>query len=173
MWIKISGACLIILAGSAMGFRIAKRYSERPQQIREFISCLSALQSYIVYAALPLNEALRCCADGVEGIVATIFRRTGELMSNNPALTPEDAFAVAQAELGQYLTFQKAEQELIRLFSTHLGMMNRHEQGKKLELIQEQLEALAQEALRLRDSNVKMYRYLGVCGSLAVVIMLV
>lgn len=173
MLFKISGACLVIIAGSALGFQMARRYSERPQQIRQFISCLSTLQSYIVYAALPLNEALRCCAEGLEGIVGDIFRRTGELMSDNPVLSPEDAFAAAQAEYRRQLTFQKAEQELIKLFSAHLGMLNRDEQGKKLCLIQEQLESIVQEAQQMRDSNVKMYRYLGVCGSLAIVIMLV
>ncbi|QJW49228.1 hypothetical protein HA075_19715 [bacterium BFN5] len=38
---------------------------------------------------------------------------------------------------------------------------------------EEQLEKLEQEAVRKRDLNTKMYRYLGVCSGLVVVILLV
>ena len=173
MWLKVVGGIFVVTAGAAMGFQMAWRYGERPRQIRQLISCLSALQSYIYFSAMPLSEALHHSSDGVEGAVSTMFCRAGELLAVHPVLTPEEAFLIAEGEQKRKLTFNKPEQELLQLFWSHLGMMNRDEQAKNLRLIQEQLEKVAHEATAIRDPNMKMYRYLGVCSGLAVVIMLI
>lgn len=173
MWLKATGALFIIGACTMMGFQAAWRFGERPRQIRQLISCLSALGSYIYYSSMPLSEALRHCADGVEGVIGKLFIRASLLLEADSSLSPADAFAVAKEEYGKKLTLAGSEQELLLLFCTNLGMMNRDEQYKNLMLIQEQLEKTAAEAMAARDTNMKMYRYLGVCGGLAIVILLI
>ena len=71
------------------------------------------------------------------------------------------------------LAIDKPEKEILTILGANLGAMNREEQNKYITMIQEQLEKLEQEAVRKRDLNTKMYRYLGVCGGLVVVILLV
>lgn len=173
MWLKIIGALFVIGACTIMGFQAAWRFAERPRQIRQLVSCLSALQSYIYYSSIPLSQALRLSADGVEGTVVHMFTRAAELLTADPALTPAGAFTIAKDEYSSKLTLADSEQELLVLFSSHLGMMNRDEQCKNLLLIQDQLEKTACEATAARDGNMKMYRYLGVCGGLAIVILLI
>lgn len=173
MWLKVAGSILLLSASIAIGFHYAWRYAERPRQIRQLLSCLAALQSYICVSAIPLGDALRLCAGGIEGPIARLFHRTGCALADNAQLTPQIAFWQNYQDMRKQLLLEKTEIEIIQLFSTNLGMMNREEQQKKLMLIQGQLQKVEQEALSQRDPNMKMYRYLGVCGGLAAVIMLI
>lgn len=171
MWIKLLGSLLIIVAGTALGFRAAARYSERPRQIRQLISCISALQSHINYVAIPLPEALRQCTAGITGPVAELFRLMSALLADN-RLTPQAAMDQALIKSEQ-LVFHQSEREILAAFSASLGSMNREEQHKALTLVQVQLSGMQGEAEKQCEHNVKMYRYLGICGSLALVIILV
>jgi stage III sporulation protein AB len=173
MWLKLTGSTLILAASIAIGFHLAWRYAERPRQIRQLLSCLAALQSYICFSAMPLSDALRLCAGGIEGPVARLFHLTGCALADNVQLTPQQAFWKNYQDMRKQLMLEKAEIEIIQLFSTNLGMLSREEQEKKLIMIQGQLQKVEQEAITARDPNMKMYRYLGVCGGLAAVIMLI
>lgn len=172
MWLKILGSMLVITAGTAIGFSLASRYVERPRQIRQLISCLSALKSHINYAAVPLPEALSQCTCGVAGPVAEFFHTMSLLLANNGWLTPQAAMEQALKE-SQQLILNQPEREILAVFSANLGSMDQEEQVKSLELVHEQLARLQCEAERLCEQNVKMYRYLGICGGLAVVIILI
>ncbi|WP_312338954.1 stage III sporulation protein AB [Anaerospora hongkongensis] len=173
MWLKIAGSVLLLSASIAIGFHIAWRYAERPRQIRQLLSCLAALQSYICVSAIPLGEAFRLSAGGVDGPVARLFHRTGCALTENARTTPDLAFWQMYQDMREQLLLEKTELEIIQLFSSNLGMMNREEQEKKLIMIQGQLQKVEAEALAKREPNMKMYRYLGVCGGLAAVIMLI
>lgn len=172
MWLKILGSLLIVVAGTCLGFSIAARYAERPRQIRQLISCLSALKSHINYVAVPLPEALSQCTSGVTGPVADFFHTMSSLLLANGWLTPQAAMDQALIESKQ-LVFNQPEREILAAFSANLGSMDREEQHKSLELTHEQLSRIQFEAEKLCEQNVKMYRYLGICGSLAIVIILV
>ncbi|HWR07416.1 stage III sporulation protein SpoIIIAB [Sporomusa sp.] len=171
MWLKILGSLMVVTAGACIGFSLAARYVERPRQIRQLISCLSALKSHINYVAVPLPEALSQCTGGINGPVANLFHTMSELLANG-WLTPQAAMSQAMKETDR-LVLSKPEQEVLAVFSANLGGMNREEQHKSLDLVHEQLSRIQYEAEKLCDQNVKMYRYLGVCGGLAVVIVLV
>ena len=81
----------------------------------------------------------------------------------------EEALAVG----GGQLAWERPERETLLLFGANLGPTGREEQQKYLAMVLDQLRRIEHEALRLRDQNVKMYRYLGVCGGLATAILLV
>ncbi|SMC59098.1 stage III sporulation protein SpoIIIAB [Sporomusa malonica] len=171
MWLKIFGSLMIVTAGACIGFNLAARYVERPRQIRQIISCLLALKSHINYVAVPLPEALSQCTGGITGPVADLFHIMSELLVNNGWLTPQAAMSQALTEVN-LLVLKKQEREVLAVFSANLGGMNREEQHKSLDLVHEQLSRIQYEAEKLCEQNVKMYRYLGVCGGLAVVIVL-
>jgi stage III sporulation protein AB len=71
------------------------------------------------------------------------------------------------------LVLEKPELELLSVLGANLGAIDRIEQEKYLNMIQEQLRQLEAEAAHISGQNSKMYRYLGICGSLAIVILLV
>jgi len=170
MWLKIIGSIIIIFTSTYIGFSLASRYAERPHQIRQLISCLSALKSLINYVAVPLPEALSQCTCGLVGPVTDFFHKTSILLHNG-RLTPQAAMDQALKDSKQ-LVFTQAEREILTSFSATLGSMDREEQHKSLELIHEQLFRIQKDAEIRCEQNVKMYRYLGVCSGLAIVIIL-
>ncbi len=172
MWLKILGSLMIIATGTYIGFTLAACYAERPRQIRQLISCLSALKSHINYVAVPLPEALSQCTCGIAGPVANFFHTTSLLLSHNGWLTPRAAMEQALKE-SKHLMLNQPEREILAVFSANLGSMNREEQHKSLELVEEQLSRIQQDAEKLCEQNVKMYRYLGICGGFVIVIILV
>lgn len=172
MWLKLVGGMLVLFVSSYIGFQFAARCSIRPKQIRQIVSCLGSLKSYITYACLPLNEALIQCTHGTYGPVAEFFHNTATLLEINGTLTPQQAINRALSRMQGRLCLGKGELEVLGVLGGNLGVMNREEQGNYLTMIIEQLEKIENEAARLRDLNTKMYRYLGICGGLAVVILL-
>jgi len=173
MWLKLAGGVLVLVVCSWIGFRLAARCSGRPQHIRQIISCLGSLKSYITYASMPLHEALIQCTHGTYGPVAELFQHTATLLEENCSLSPQQAINTVLSDMQGRLMIKEPELEIVNILGANLGIMNRQEQGNYLSMIIEQLEKLQVEAARLRDLNTKMYRYLGICGGLAIVILLV
>jgi len=173
MWLKVIGSVFVVTAGTCMGFQLALRCSERPRQIRQIINCLASLKSHINYAALPLPEALVRCAASSEGVVADLFQQTAAIMQQKGWLTPQEALTQCLNDMRSRLVLDKPELETLASLGANLGFTNREEQEKYLLLIQDELQKIEQDAIQLREQNTKMYRYLGVCGGLALVILLV
>ena len=173
MWLKLVGGALVLLVCSWIGFQLAARCSGRPQQIRQIVSCLASLKSYITYAYLPLHEALLQCTHGTYGPVADFFQQTATMLEGNSGLTPQQAINTVLHRMQGELMLKQPEVEILSILGANLGILNRQEQGTYLAMMIEQLERFEGEATRLRDLNTKMYRYLGVCGGLAIVILLV
>ncbi|MCE5287352.1 MAG: stage III sporulation protein AB [Pelosinus sp.] len=171
MWLKLVGSLFIIIAGSLLGFNVAARYAERPRQIRQLITCLASLKAYISYAAIPLPEALIACTGGAKGVISDFFLKTAAILTKCGWLTPQEAMEQALQVPG--LVLEKAEVELLAVLGANLGAVDRIEQEKYLNMIHEQLQQLEIEAAQLSARNSKMYRYLGICGSLTIVILLV
>lgn len=173
MWLKIFGSILVVAAGTMIGFQMAARSSERPRQIRQIISCLASLKSYINYVAMPLPDALVRCVSGTEGPVADLFKNMADILQHDGWMTPQEAINQALFQAKNKLVLSTPETEILSLLGANLGFVNREEQEKYLDMVQEQLAKIEQDAIKMRDQNTKMYRYLGVCGSLAVIILLV
>jgi len=170
--LKLLGSLLVVIAGTWAGFALAGRYCERPRQIGQLIGCLTALQSYVNYASMPLPEALVHCGNQVEGPVRELFHHTAKTLSACGWLSPRQALAGALEEAPR-LAFNSPEKEVLLQLGANLGFTDRGEQQKYLTMVLQELGRIEQESRRARDQNAKMYRYLGICGGLAVVILLV
>lgn len=173
MWLKLIGSLLVFLVSSCIGFQMAARCQARPRHLRQIISCLGSLRSYIIYACLPLHEAISQCTNGVDGPVAVFFQKIARLLENEALLTPQEIIKRVLSEMQGNLMLKNPEIEVLHVLGGNLGVMNSKEQDKYLSLVIEQLERFENEATRLRDLNTKMYRYLGVCGGMAIVIILI
>lgn len=172
MWFKLVGALLIIIAGAYGGFQMAQRCNERPRQIRQIIGCMVSLKSSITYFSMPLSSALVKCTGGIEGVVADFFHKISSLIEGNHCLKPLDAIkhTLSSQLPGFYL--EANEKEILESWGANLGNTGMNEQEKYFDLVISQLLAVEQEAINLREKNVRMYRYLGVCGGVAVAILL-
>jgi stage III sporulation protein AB len=173
MWLKLLGSCLVVATGTGIGYSLARRCNERPRQIMQLAACVRSLQSYISYAAMPLAEALQRSTGGVEGPVRDLLLGVARILQSCGWLTPQAAFSRALEQHGRALAFGSPEREIIVLLAANLGSTSREEQQKLLALVGAELDKIEQDALKIRDQNARMYRYLGICGGLLVVILLV
>ncbi len=173
MWLKLAGSILVLSTATYFGFKLSRRCSDRPQQLRQIIGCIVSLKSFINYISMPLPEALARSTAGTGGPVAALFTAVAGLLEENVRMKPQEAIEAVLRNMEGCLALDKPEQEILGIMGANLGALNREEQSNYLNMIQEQLEKLEQEAVRLRDLNVKMYRYLGVCGGLVIVILLI
>lgn len=173
MWLKIMGSLMIITVGTAIGFGLARQLSERPRQIRQIIGCIAALKSYISYVATPLPEALLNCAKGTEGPIAEFFKRLANTLEENGWMTPQEAITQALIDGKGQLTLENPEREILSVLGANLGGTGREDQQEYLNMVLKQLEHVEKEAVKQREQNARMYRYLGICAGLAVVILLI
>lgn len=173
MWLKLSGSVLVIAAGAMLGFAQAARYKNRPQQIRQLMNGIVALKSCIGYASMPLAEAFYASARGLSGVMDGVFTDIGRCLRQDAAITPQEAIAKALDCANEQMALRRLEREAFILFGANLGTMNREEQERYCDMLLSQLEKIEHDALALRDQNVAMYRYIGVCGGMAVVILLI
>lgn len=172
MWMKVIGSLLVLFSGTYIGFTIAGRFSQRPNQIREIVSCLTSLKSYVNYIAMPLSEALIASTNGINGPVKELFGKMAYLLEQNGCMTPEEAIQSALKDCETILSLGKTEKEILYSLGANLGFINSTEQARYISMVQEQLKEIEREAINYRDQNVKMYRYLGICSSLIIVIIL-
>jgi stage III sporulation protein AB len=173
MWLKLFGSSLIIFTGTYVGFKLAARCSERPRQIGQIIRCLAALKSYINYVTMPLPDALASSVNGMRGPIADLFLQVSRILKKRGWLTPREAIEEALLENRGRLALEAPEEEILCVLGANLGLVNREEQYKYIGVVETQLQKIEQEAAKVREQNVKMYQYLGICGSLALVILLI
>jgi stage III sporulation protein AB len=173
MWLKLIGSILVFLVSTCIGFQMASRCQERPRHLRQIISCLGSLRSYIIYACLPLHEAVIQCTNGIDGPVATFFQNIAIMLEEEASLTPQEIIKRVLSEMQGSLMLKNPEIEVLHVLGGNLGVMDCKEQERYLSLVIEQLERFENEAIKFRDLNTKMYRYLGICGGLAIVIILI
>lgn len=172
MWLKCVGCLLIILAGSALGFRYANRYEERLQQIKQLTSCLTTLESYIEHVAMPLAKAFAQIVQGLEGPIAELFTRTALAMEHSRQLSPVDALEENFEQLKDDIRLEQPERELLLLLVTKLTVINSKGHSAYFSMTLKQLQDIEEQARQNQVVNVKMFRYLGICGSLILVILL-
>lgn len=172
MWLKLAGSLLVILSGTVLGFQWARRYQDRPRQIAQIISYLASLKSHINYALLPLPEALEKSAAGIPGPIADFFLQVSLKLRQTGWITPAEAINEVLHASENKLALADPEQDILRIFGANLGQVNREEQYKLIIVVEAEMQKIWQEAVQDRDKNVKMYQYLGICGSLALVILL-
>jgi stage III sporulation protein AB len=173
MWLKIIGSFLIIFAATCLGFHTALSFAKRPRHLRQIISCLAALKSQINYSSSHLSEALLKSTAGVGGPVERLFKNTGAILNEEGYLTPQEALRLAYKEEQEELALKRPERELLSVLFANLGIMDKSEQQKTISLAEYQLKLMQEEAQEFSARNVKMYRYLGVCGGVAVVIIFI
>jgi stage III sporulation protein AB len=71
------------------------------------------------------------------------------------------------------LALKRPELETLEALFANLGIMDREEQQKSINLAEYQLTRIQEDAQELSAQNVKMYRYLGICGGLALILIFI
>ncbi len=170
--LKFSGMLLILLAGWAIGFTIAKKFQQRPLQLRAFQSSLMMLQTEISYAATPLPEALKRVAGRCEQPIQDFYLAVVKQLSSGQGLTADEAWGSTLLEWQRVSALQSGDISVLQNLGGALGASDREEQVKHLLLAQEQLRQAEIKAELERSKNETLWKYAGVLIGLLIVIVL-
>lgn len=171
--LKLIGSILVIASTSLAGFYYSKTFLERLKQIREMQYALTMLESEIIYSSSPLTEALNYIAKRSSSPLKEFFSKFSEKLKNKEVEGILEGFRLTLNEFKTELKFQKDEIDSISSFLKSLESSDLEGQKKSFNITIKKLNDFEKRAHEIMIKNEKLYKYLGVCSGLLVVIILI
>ena len=167
IFIKTFILLLIFIASINGGKIIAKRYSNRVQELRDMKNALNIFLTKIkfTYEAIPFS--FREISENINGNIGKIFKNASENMKGESA---GDAWQNAVEQIETSLT--KEDKDVITGLGKLLGKTDLDGQISEIKLVQNFLNTQIEIAEKERQKNEKMYRTLGGVVGLAIIIIL-
>jgi stage III sporulation protein AB len=168
LWVKAIGSVLLVAAFSLAGYAVADNYSRRPKELRDLLTALQMLETEIMYGAVPLPDALYHIAQFSKGSVRDLFAGVRATLLSGQGRTAGEAWQISLETIFPASSLSDTDQAILAGFGGSLGISDREDQVKHINLAREQLkreEAIAtEESLRC----VRLWKSLGLLAGLAV-----
>ena len=167
---KLGGIVLVIGAGTIFGFYRAYGFQKRVLHIILLQNVFRILETEIFYTLTPVPAALKILETRVEEPAKQFFRqvRDGIETEGMPVFR---AWETGIEVLEQNSFCKKEELSAIKSFGMSLGEGDVYAQQKNFQLLQQRLQYALEEAEQERIQQGKVWQYMGVCVSMAVVIL--
>ena len=168
---KLSGMVLLIGAGTAFGFYKAYGFQKRIADIILLQNAFRMLETEIFYTLTPVPAALELLETRLEEPVKQFFHQVCDGV-NNGGLPVFGAWECGMDILQQKSFCGKEELDAIRSFGMSLGEGDVYAQQKNFQLLQQRLQYALEKAEQERAEQGRVWKYMGVCVSMAIVILL-
>lgn len=171
--LKLFGAVLIIIAGTAIGFVQAASYVNRSKQLRMLIYALQRLETEINYGQTLLPDALNKSSEGIEQPLRMLFTETAKLLEESKEMSMQEVWQQSIETIWGRTALREREKDVLLRMGAVLGMSDAVDQQKHLQLAQLQLKSEEEQALQEQQRYANMWRSLGTLGSILIVILMV
>lgn len=171
--LKLLGSIVVISASGVMGFIYSNFYLERVKQIRDMQYALNILETEIIYTSLPLSEALEFTAEKCSKGIKSIFKKISKMLKEKTKQSVYEAFKDACALSKDEIYFGREEMDVLESFMQSLGVSDMEGQKKNFNITIKKLEEIEKKAEVIRTKNERLYRYLGICMGVLIVIILI
>lgn len=168
---KWGGMCLLIGAGTALGFYKAYGFRRRIADIIMLQNAFRLLETEIFYTLTPVPAAMETLENKLPQTLQQFFHRVWIAMEQEQ-LPVFRAWEQGVAQLEQSTFCGAAELGAVRSFGLSLGEGDLTAQQKNFQLLQQRLQYALEEAERQRLQQGRVWQYLGVCVSVALAILL-
>lgn len=163
---------MTLAACSTMGFTWAGIYEKRTSQLVAIDSALQLLETEIIYGATPLEHAMLRVCQACDRDVAGLFKETSIELGKKEGVTAGEAWNKALAGFKEYSALNDNDLQILKRFGASLGVSDREDQAKHLELTRSQLKLAAIQAGEVSRKNSTMFKYMGFLGGLFLVLVL-
>ena len=170
--IKALGICMTLAACGTMGLTWAGVYEKRPRQLAAIDSALQLLETEIIYGATPLKDAMVRLSQSCEPEISGLFKHTALELGKMEGVTAGEAWSQAVKAYQQESALSDTDFKILKRFGASLGISDREDQAKHLELTRSQLKMAAAQAESAAKKNSAMFRYMGFLGGLFLVLIL-
>ncbi|MCL1632560.1 stage III sporulation protein SpoIIIAB [Sporolactobacillus sp. CPB3-1] len=168
--IKIIGSLLILFSSTAIGLLLARRYRDRPREIRQWRSALQSIEAEIVYGRVPVDQLADDLSRQMPVPLSDFFTLLKELLDGQD-LPLQDAWIRAVHQFWTRTSMKQPEKEIILQFGSTLGAEDAENQQRHIQLALAHLAREESDARQAQKSNEKMMRSLGVLTGVLIVLL--
>ncbi|NLG84776.1 MAG: hypothetical protein GX493_09285 [Firmicutes bacterium] len=159
--LRLLGALFVLVGTGGLGYLMAVGLTEHAANLRRLVAALQHLESEIVFASLPLSQALRRTGRVIGGEVGQFMEAVAASLAQNDGRTSAVVWREALAAYGPELLLSAAESEILASLGAALGGSDREDQAKHLALARAGLQRYADEAAEKATKGKKIWYYLG------------
>lgn len=169
---EIISAAVIIIGSSYIGIRYASKYERAVAQTEAFANALKMLEFDISFLRLPLCEAFERIARGQHGAVKKVFEFLVSELKERKSSNVGGLLMKAVERYEGELEIGEEAKNVLADFSEGLGHMNPENEIANIKSAYVKLKFYEEEARRIAEKNVKMYKGLGLLAGIFIVIIL-
>ncbi len=162
----------IILLSSILGYSFGERYKRRVYSLRELRRAVLQLQNEILYTYTPLPEAIEHVYEKSSGDIKMFFFDLADILRKGSCESVYIAYTAAYKSHCDKLFLSSSDELLLSDLFKSLGEVDIIGHEKIFNLFLETVKGPIEESEELMKKNLKMYRYLGVCVGLGIVIII-
>ncbi len=171
-WVKAAGALCVFFSAAAFGEFKAHVLATRVRHLQQFEQSLGLLCGEISFTRTPLPEAFVRVAGQLEQPVGQLYRIAAGYLQPGSNLTPREAWQTSLEEIRSQTCFTPGDGEIIASLGISLGFSRQEEQLEQIRLVTRRLENILPEAMENKQRGARMWRYIGVLGGAALIILL-
>ena len=171
--LKLIGSLLVIGSTSLIGIYYSRVFFERLQQIRDFQYAFTMLESEIVYSSMPLSEALECVSLKSKSPIKEFFYAFSNKLLKKETEGIVEGFKETLSEFQKEIKLSKEEIDTVISFLKSLESSDMEGQKINFNITMKKFEGFEKKAEVEVVKNEKLYKYLGVCSGILIVIILI
>lgn len=171
MFLKISGSVCIVLGGGFIGNYMSQRQNKRKKQLLSLKKAFIFLKSRIEYSCEELSEAFENVAFKTEKPINILFENSVKNLKNREKTLEE----IWTEECDNFLKksfLSKEDIEMLKMFGKTLGYSDMKHQVENINLQVDYINKIVETINQEGEKEEKIYRSLGILGSLLLVIIL-
>lgn len=170
--LKLVGSACIMAAAVIYGEHKSRALDLRVKQLQLFERSLRLLVAEITYARSVLPQAFRTVGRRIEAPVGRIYLKAADFITAKWENTPGDAWLEAVKVCFSQTSLASSDKEIVESLAISLGVSQQEGQLKQVHLTSRHLSIALEEAEEERGRYGKLWRYLGLVGGAALVILL-
>lgn len=170
--IRTIGAALIGCSAAYMGIALSRQMRQRLTAVTALRDSLLRMQQKIAYYRLPLPSLLRELATEEADVCSAFYALAAARLEQNRHYTAEAVLLQCLEESGNLGLPEAGRQCCVRLFRC-LGRMDGAHQDEVLQRVIDELDELESGLREDLKRQSRCYYAIGICGGLAVTILLV
>lgn len=168
MGIKWIGSIAVIAACSSFGYILSGTLSRETAVLRHLLRALEYIGCELKYRKSVLPELCVSCGGQVKGLVGNVLMRLGQELDRQ--ILPDVETCMSSVLLP--LDIPPRSKRYLMLLGESLGHFDMDGQLRSLDQLQEQIAAALEELERDKAQRLRLYRTLGICAGVALVIIL-
>ncbi|MFW6035249.1 MAG: hypothetical protein ACOCRZ_03230 [Halothermotrichaceae bacterium] len=171
MIIKLTGALLILISGSSIGWIIGTSYLNRVRDLKELQTAINIFNTEISYGQTLLPEALEKAAAVINSNLGELLLQAAGSLKKSRGKTFADIWTKKINNYSCYATLDDEDIKILKNWGNQIGKSSLAEQRKINKLTAKRLEQQEDQAQKRASTRVKLVRYAGVLLSLLVIIL--